>query len=141
MKIIRYQDPKGAVHFASQKPDGTTLRCTGDLYAGLHGAGEKADMAKLLAPLAPSQILCTCRNAKAAEALSYVLGYTCANDVSARDWQLKWGGGQWCRGKRSTLSFRSDRASSLPTKSPTRKRSAYAPSSTGRPCRIGAQTT
>ena len=20
-------------------------------------------------------------------------------DVSARDWQLKWGGGQWCRGK------------------------------------------
>jgi 2-keto-4-pentenoate hydratase/2-oxohepta-3-ene-1,7-dioic acid hydratase in catechol pathway len=28
-----------------------------------------------------------------------VLGYTCANDVSARDWQGKWGGGQWCRGK------------------------------------------
>ena len=40
-----------------------------------------------------------CRNAKAADALSYVLGYTCGNDVSARDWQLKWGGGQWCRGK------------------------------------------
>lgn len=32
-------------------------------------------------------------------ALEYVLGYTCANDVSARDWQTKWGGGQWCRGK------------------------------------------
>jgi 2-keto-4-pentenoate hydratase/2-oxohepta-3-ene-1,7-dioic acid hydratase in catechol pathway len=28
-----------------------------------------------------------------------VLGYTCCNDVSARDWQLKRGGGQWCRGK------------------------------------------
>jgi len=28
-----------------------------------------------------------------------VLGFTCADDVSARDWQLKWGGGQWCRGK------------------------------------------
>jgi 2-keto-4-pentenoate hydratase/2-oxohepta-3-ene-1,7-dioic acid hydratase in catechol pathway len=28
-----------------------------------------------------------------------VLGYTCANDVSARDWQIKRGGGQWCRGK------------------------------------------
>jgi 2-keto-4-pentenoate hydratase/2-oxohepta-3-ene-1,7-dioic acid hydratase in catechol pathway len=27
------------------------------------------------------------------------LGYTCCNDVSARDWQLKRGGGQWCRGK------------------------------------------
>ena len=24
---------------------------------------------------------------------------TCANDVSARDWQIKKGGGQWCRGK------------------------------------------
>ena len=33
------------------------------------------------------------------QALDYVLGYTCANDVSARDWQLKKGGGQWCRGK------------------------------------------
>jgi 2-keto-4-pentenoate hydratase/2-oxohepta-3-ene-1,7-dioic acid hydratase in catechol pathway len=32
-------------------------------------------------------------------ALHYVLGYTCCNDVSARDWQLKRGGGQWCRGK------------------------------------------
>ena len=39
------------------------------------------------------------RNVKAAEALAYVLGYTCGNDVSARDWQLEWGGGQWCRGK------------------------------------------
>jgi 2-keto-4-pentenoate hydratase/2-oxohepta-3-ene-1,7-dioic acid hydratase in catechol pathway len=28
-----------------------------------------------------------------------VLGYTCANDVSARDWQMNGGGGQWCRGK------------------------------------------
>jgi len=27
------------------------------------------------------------------------LGYTCGNDVSARDWQKKWGGGQWSRGK------------------------------------------
>jgi 2-keto-4-pentenoate hydratase/2-oxohepta-3-ene-1,7-dioic acid hydratase in catechol pathway len=40
-----------------------------------------------------------CRNVKKAEALKYVAGYTCGNDVSARDWQIKWGGGQWCRGK------------------------------------------
>jgi len=40
-----------------------------------------------------------CKNATRENALSYVLGYTCANDVSARDWQLEWGGGQWCRGK------------------------------------------
>jgi len=33
------------------------------------------------------------------KALEYVLGYTCSNDVSARDWQKEKGGGQWCRGK------------------------------------------
>ena len=27
------------------------------------------------------------------------MGYTCANDVSARKWQLNAGGGQWIRGK------------------------------------------
>jgi 2-keto-4-pentenoate hydratase/2-oxohepta-3-ene-1,7-dioic acid hydratase in catechol pathway len=41
----------------------------------------------------------TCKNAARKRALEYVAGYTCGNDVSARDWQLKWGGSQWCRGK------------------------------------------
>jgi 2-keto-4-pentenoate hydratase/2-oxohepta-3-ene-1,7-dioic acid hydratase in catechol pathway len=40
-----------------------------------------------------------CKNVNRQQALDYVLGYTCVNDVSARDWQLKKGGGQWCRGK------------------------------------------
>ncbi len=40
-----------------------------------------------------------CKNVSRAEALNYVLGYTCANDVSARDWQQRWGGGQFCQGK------------------------------------------
>jgi 2-keto-4-pentenoate hydratase/2-oxohepta-3-ene-1,7-dioic acid hydratase in catechol pathway len=40
-----------------------------------------------------------CRNVLRADALGYVLGYTCANDVSARDWQKERGGGQWCRAK------------------------------------------
>ena len=40
-----------------------------------------------------------CKNATRANALDFVLGYTCANDVSARDWQTRKGGGQWCRGK------------------------------------------
>jgi 2-keto-4-pentenoate hydratase/2-oxohepta-3-ene-1,7-dioic acid hydratase in catechol pathway len=40
-----------------------------------------------------------CKNVSRADALKYVLGYTCANDVSARDWQIKCGGSQWCRGK------------------------------------------
>jgi 2-keto-4-pentenoate hydratase/2-oxohepta-3-ene-1,7-dioic acid hydratase in catechol pathway len=40
-----------------------------------------------------------CRNATRADALSHVAGYTCANDVSARDWQLRRSGRQWCRAK------------------------------------------
>lgn len=40
-----------------------------------------------------------CKNVAAADALDYVRGYTCANDVSARDWQLRRSGRQWCRGK------------------------------------------
>jgi 2-keto-4-pentenoate hydratase/2-oxohepta-3-ene-1,7-dioic acid hydratase in catechol pathway len=40
-----------------------------------------------------------CKNASRATALDYVLGYTCANDVSARDWQFRLGGGQFCQGK------------------------------------------
>ncbi len=40
-----------------------------------------------------------CRNATRANALDFVLGYTCANDVSARDWQRDFGGGQFCHAK------------------------------------------
>lgn len=40
-----------------------------------------------------------CRNVSVATAKDYILGYTCANDVTARDWQKEWGGGQFCRGK------------------------------------------
>ncbi|MGH3074381.1 MAG: fumarylacetoacetate hydrolase family protein [Gaiellales bacterium] len=39
----------------------------------------------------------TARNVNVAEALEFVLGYTCANDVSARD--LQFGDRQWVRGK------------------------------------------
>ena len=40
-----------------------------------------------------------CRDATRENALDFVLGYTAANDVSARDWQMEKGGSQWCRGK------------------------------------------
>ncbi len=40
-----------------------------------------------------------CRNVSREEAMDYVLGYTCANDVTARDWQFQLGGGQFCQGK------------------------------------------
>ena len=39
------------------------------------------------------------KDVSTAEALNYVLGYTAANDVSARRWQGKRGAGQWVRGK------------------------------------------
>ncbi|MEM1109688.1 MAG: fumarylacetoacetate hydrolase family protein [Planctomycetota bacterium] len=39
------------------------------------------------------------RDVSEAEALDYVLGYTCGSDISARRWQKHGGGGQWVRGK------------------------------------------
>ena len=39
------------------------------------------------------------KNVSEARALDHVLGYTCANDVSARRWQKNGGGGQWVKGK------------------------------------------
>ncbi len=39
------------------------------------------------------------RDVPESRALDYVLGYTCANDVSARRWQKHAGAGQWVRGK------------------------------------------
>ena len=39
------------------------------------------------------------KDVSVAEALDYVLGYTVANDVSARRWQGGRGSGQWVRGK------------------------------------------
>ncbi|MEI6085283.1 MAG: fumarylacetoacetate hydrolase family protein [Verrucomicrobiota bacterium] len=154
MKITRYQDSKGNIHFAA---DGKRL--TGDLFGKFTVTNETADVRKLLAPLVPTAILCiganyrrhieetghkvpeypvlfmkqpaavqnpgdpvllprhlrsdevdyecelavvigkSCKNVKRDQALSYVFGYTAANDISARDWQLKKGGSQWCRGK------------------------------------------
>jgi 2-keto-4-pentenoate hydratase/2-oxohepta-3-ene-1,7-dioic acid hydratase in catechol pathway len=39
------------------------------------------------------------KNIKPGEALDYILGYTCANDISARDWQFDKQNKQWARGK------------------------------------------
>ena len=41
----------------------------------------------------------TVRDLPVERALESVLGYCCANDVSARRWQKHGGGGQWVRGK------------------------------------------
>ena len=159
MKIIRYEDNKGNISHAALQRDGSALKLNGYLFASPHVTSEKAQVAKLLAPVQPAAILCiglnyrqhaqetganipefpvvffkgintlqhpdqpihlpthlksnevdyecelaviigkTCKNVSRKNALEHVLGYTCANDVSARDWQIKHGGGQWCRGK------------------------------------------
>ncbi len=41
----------------------------------------------------------TALNVPRAQAFDYILGYTCANDISARDWQRDFGGGQWNHAK------------------------------------------
>ena len=159
MKIVRYQTTTGQITYGRLHADGRTTKLDGEIFGTLTDTGESADVAKLLAPIEPRDIICIglnyrkhaaegnqpipewpvvfmknsgtlqhpgdpivlprrlksdavdyecelaviigkeCHNVSKADALKYVLGYTCANDVSARDWQLKFGGSQWCRGK------------------------------------------
>lgn len=159
MKIIRYADAAGEVHYGALRDDGTPCRIIGDIFDEFIITSEVAVVYRLLAPVAPTNIFCIglnyarhasetgagkpefpvlfmkstaavqhpgepillpahlastrvdyecelvvvigslCKNVSREEALRYVLGYTCGNDVSARDWQKDWGGSQWCRGK------------------------------------------
>lgn len=74
----------------------TALQNPGDpIYIPSHLKSDEVDFECELAVV----IGRACKNVSRERALDYVLGYTCANDVSARDWQLKRGGSQWCRGK------------------------------------------
>jgi len=159
MKIIRYEDATGNTSYAAQQPDGSARRIEGDIFGEHRVTNDRADVQKLLAPVAPVAFLCIglnyrqhaaetnakvpqfpvlfmkspgavqhpggpillpthlksetvdyegelavvigrrCKNVARADALDCVLGYTCGNDVSARDWQKQYGGSQWCRGK------------------------------------------
>lgn len=159
MKLIRYQDSAGKIHYGSLQQDGSALRIEGSPFCKWEITLDAADVQKLLAPVEPRDIMCIglnyrkhaaeggqaipefpvlfmknsgaaqnpgdpivipkkllstavdyecelaivigkrCHNVSKGDALDYVLGYTCANDVSARDWQMKFGGSQWCRGK------------------------------------------
>ncbi len=159
MKIIRYEDSSGAIHYGRQHDDGAVTKLNGDIFGEYSDTAEPADVAKLLAPIAPVDILCIglnyrkhaeeggqpipdypvlfmknvgalqnpgdpiilpkalpcdavdyecelavvlgkeCYNVSQEDALDYVLGYTCAHDVSEREWQINRGGSQWCRGK------------------------------------------
>jgi len=160
MRIIRYEDARGNAGYAVEEADGGgRWRIEGDIFGEHRVTRERADVKKLLAPVAPVAFLCIglnyrqhaaetnakipefpvlfmkspgavqnpgdpillpthlrsnevdyecelaavigkrCKNVAKANALDCVLGYTCANDVSARDWQRQFGGSQWCRGK------------------------------------------
>ena len=159
MKIVRYQNPSGQIEFGALDDAGKVFKLRGDIFGQPEMTSEAANVAKLLAPLQPTTILCIglnyrkhaeetgakipefpvlfvkglntvqnpgdpielptflksdevdyecelavvigkkCKNVRRADALKYVLGYTCGNDVNARDWQKARGGGQWCRGK------------------------------------------
>jgi 2-keto-4-pentenoate hydratase/2-oxohepta-3-ene-1,7-dioic acid hydratase in catechol pathway len=159
MQIIRYLDPASRAKYGARQSDGSVREIDGDLFGDYRATDRPATVAKLLAPVVPTNVLCIglnyrrhaaegkatipefpvvfmkattavqnpgdpivlprrlrsdevdyecelvvaigrrCRNVPRDRALEQVLGYTCGNDVSARDWQGKWGGGQWCRGK------------------------------------------
>jgi len=159
MKIIRYLGTDGRTRHAAQQSDGVVYDLDGDLYRDRRVTDRRADIAKVLAPVAPTAILgiglnyrrhaaetnaplpeypivfaktlnalqnpggpillptflrsdqvdyeCELavvigregKNIRPDQALDYVLGYTAANDVSARDWQIARGGSQWTRGK------------------------------------------
>ena len=159
MKYLRYLDSSHRAHYGAEQADGSVLRVEGDLFGTPKVTAEKAVVARRLAPVVPTQILCiglnyrqhaaetgariperpilffkslnavqnpgdpiqlprrlrseevdyecelavvigqSGKNIARADALRHVLGYTCANDVSARDHQIRLGGGQWSRGK------------------------------------------
>lgn len=159
MKLIRYLDPAQRIQYAAEKPGGSFFRLDGDPFGNNRVTQESANIAQILAPVAPVQIWCigqnyrrhadevgmssgdfpvvfakgantlqgpdapiripthagtdeldyegelvvvigrVCKDVSRERALDFVAGYTCGNDVSARDWQLKKGGSQWCRGK------------------------------------------
>ncbi|MCE9527550.1 MAG: DUF2437 domain-containing protein [Planctomycetales bacterium] len=58
MKIIRYQDPQGVTHYASQQPNGSALEIEGDIFGQYKVTSRAAQVAKLLAPILPTAILC-----------------------------------------------------------------------------------
>lgn len=161
MRIIRFRDPQGQIHFGVAGAAGSAHLLAGDLLGSHALSDQQAVIAQLLAPLPimPPAIFCIglnylrhaeetkakfpthpvvfmknpaavqdpgapieiptrmasgkvdyecelaiiigrkAKNVSVERALDYVMGYTAANDVSARDWQREWGGSQWCRAK------------------------------------------
>lgn len=157
MKIIRFEDTTGAILYGEQINDSRARAIEGDLFSSFRAGSRIVEMKRLLAPVAPPNILAIglnyrrharesgkeiptepfvfvklttslnnpgdpivlpasapdevdyeselaivvgkkARNVSEADALNYVLGYTCAIDVSARDCQIR-RDEQWYRAK------------------------------------------
>ena len=69
MRIIRFEDEAGRVHYGLDKDvvrdgvaEGRVRLLTGDLYTGLEVTGETAGVVRLLAPVVPTNIFCIGRN-------------------------------------------------------------------------------
>ncbi len=58
MKIIRYQDAAGEIHYGCQHADGSATKLDGDIFGAYSDSAAAADVAKLLAPIVPVDILC-----------------------------------------------------------------------------------
>jgi len=58
MKIIRYQNQRGEIGCAARQADGTALKLAGNIFISPKVTAEKAVVAKLLAPVQPSSIIC-----------------------------------------------------------------------------------
>ena len=158
MRIIRFQDDGGVIHYGEPVDESSARLLTGNIFGSCQTTGQTVGIEKLLAPVVPTAILCIglnyrfhaqeagytipahpvlfikllnalqnpgesiilpavapgevdyeaelavilkkpAKNVSPGDALDYVLGYTCANDISARRWQKHGGGGQWCRAK------------------------------------------
>jgi 2-keto-4-pentenoate hydratase/2-oxohepta-3-ene-1,7-dioic acid hydratase in catechol pathway len=160
MRIARFQDPAGNIHYGAPIDEAHAERLEGGPYKGLSETGERIAISKWLAPveavniygiglnygahaketgaqipehpilfMKPTSavtgpgdpiILPACcergpevdyeaelavvvgraaKDVSEEQALDYVLGYTCSNDVSARRWQKHGGARQWVRGK------------------------------------------
>ena len=58
MRIVRFLDSLGQVHFGAEQGDGTALRIEGDVFANHTVTHQKVGIRKLLAPVVPAAILC-----------------------------------------------------------------------------------
>lgn len=157
MKLIRFEDASGKVLYGEPAGGDRARVLRGDLFEQYSISNDTAEVRRILAPVAPTNVIAiglnyrrhaaeggkeipkeplifvklttsviahdepivlpasapdevdyegelaviigkTARKVSEADALNYVLGYTCANDVSARDCQIR-RDAQWARAK------------------------------------------